>query len=95
VGFPCSGCGAWIDTPPDRFVLRCPACRAVLRSRAVDAGGSAPLFDVEVAGQPETRRRVELAWDPAQRRRLSEWLLVASIVTVALVLVLFLLARAL
>jgi hypothetical protein len=53
------------------------------------------VFDVEVAGQPETRRRVELGWNPAQRRRLSGWLLLASIVTVALVLVLLLLARAL
>jgi hypothetical protein len=76
-------------------MLRCPSCQAVLRSRAVDTSGPAPVFDVEVAGRPETRRRVELAWDPAQRRRLSTWLLVASIVTVALVLVLFLLARAL
>lgn len=76
-------------------MLRCSACGAVLRSRAVDTEGPTPAFDVEVTGRPETRRRVELAWDPAQRRRLSGWLLVASIVTVALVLVLFLLARAL
>ena len=76
-------------------MLRCPTCRAVLRSRAVDTSGAAPAFDVEVTGRPETRRRVELAWDPAQRRRLSTWLMVASVVTVALVLALFVLARAL
>ena len=59
-------------------MLRCPACRAVLRSRAVDTSGPVPVFDVEVAGQPDTRRRVELDWSPAQRQRLSTWLLVAS-----------------
>jgi hypothetical protein len=32
-------------------------------------------------------------WDEAERRRLATWLLVASVVTVGLVLVLFLLAR--
>ena len=95
VSFPCPGCDAPIDARPDRFVLRCPACRAVLRSRAVDATGAAPAFDVEVTGRPETRRRVEVAWNEAQRHRLSSWLLVASIVTAALVLVLFLLARVL
>lgn len=95
MSFPCPGCDAPIDTRPDRFMLRCPACRAVLRARPVDTGEPAPAFDVEVTGRPETRRRVELAWDPAQRRRLSVWLMTASVVTVALVLVLFLLARAL
>jgi hypothetical protein len=34
-------------------------------------------------------------WDEAARRRLSAWLLVASVVTIALVLILFLLARSL
>ena len=95
MSFPCPGCAAPVDTPPDRFMLRCPACRAVLRSRAVDTRGPVPVFDVEVAGQPDTRRRVELDWSPAQRQRLSTWLLVASVVTVALVLVLYVLARAL
>ena len=95
MSFPCPGCDAPIDARPDRFMLRCPACRAVLRSRAVDTTGKAPAFDVEVTGRPDTRRRVEVAWDEAERHRLSAWLLVASIVTVALVLVLFLLARAL
>ena len=95
MSFPCPGCDAAVDTPPDRFVLRCPACRAVLRSRAVDTSGPVPVFEGEVAGRPDTRRRVTLDWTPAQRRRLSTWLLVASVVTVALVLVLYLLARAL
>jgi hypothetical protein len=84
-----------VGTPPDRFLLRCPACRAILRSRAIDTSGPTPLFEVELAGRPETRRRVEVTWSPAQRRRLSTWLLLASIVTVALVFVLYLLAVAL
>jgi hypothetical protein len=48
---------------------------------------------VEVVGRPETRRRVELPWDEAQRHRLATWLAVASAVTLALVLVLLALAR--
>jgi hypothetical protein len=48
-----------------------------------------------VAGRPQTGRRVRVIWDEAERRRLSTWLLTASVVTIALVLVLFVLARAL
>ena len=95
MSFPCPGCGAPIDARPDRFMLRCSTCRAVIRSRPDDTSGPAPAFHVEIAGRPETRRRVEVPWDEAERRRLSTWLLVASVVTVALVLVLFLLARTL
>ena len=51
------------------------------------------MFEVQVAGRPETARRVEVPWGDAERRRLSVWLFVASVVTVALVLVLFALAR--
>jgi hypothetical protein len=59
----------------------------------VETSGPVPLFEVQVMGRPETARRVEIPWDEAERRRLSTWLLVASVVTVALVLVLFALAR--
>jgi hypothetical protein len=61
----------------------------------VETSGPEPKFEVRVAGRPETGRRVQVPWDEAERRRLSSWLLVASVVTVALVLVLFLLARSL
>lgn len=44
-------------------------------------------------GRPETLQQVEIPWNDAQRRRLSSWLLVASVVTIALVLALFVLAR--
>lgn len=78
---------------PDRFARRCPSCGVLLRSRPAETSGPAPAFEVEVAGRPETRRRVELPWDEAQRHRLSRWLVVSAAVTVALVLVLFALAR--
>lgn len=93
VAFPCPGCAAPIDARPDRFALRCPSCGALLRSRPAESSGPAPAFDVEVAGRPGTRLRVELPWDEAQRRRLSVWLVAAAAVTVALVLVLYVLAR--
>jgi DNA-directed RNA polymerase subunit RPC12/RpoP len=93
VPFTCPGCSAEIDERPDRPFLRCPACSARLRCRPTDAGGANPTFELEVAGRPETRRRVELRWDEAERRRLSRWLVVSSTITVALVVLLFLLAR--
>ena len=61
----------------------------------METSGPEPEFEVRVAGRPETGRRVQVPWDEAERHRLSSWLLVASVVTVALVLVLFLLARTL
>ena len=91
--FPCPGCDAPIDARPERFALRCPACGALLRSRAAETSGPAPAYEVEVSGRPETRRRVEVPWNEAQQRRLSGWLLWASALTVGLVLVLYALAR--
>lgn len=91
--FACPGCGANVEGSPERFARRCPSCGALLRSRPAETSGPAPVFEVEVAGRPETRRRVELPWDEAQRRRLSRWLALSAAVTVALVLVLFALAR--
>jgi len=82
-----------VAASPERFALRCPSCGALLRSRATETSGPAPAFDVEVAGRPETRKRVELPWDEAQRRRLSWWLAVSAVVTLALVAVLYALAR--
>jgi hypothetical protein len=93
VSFPCPGCDASIDARPDGLLLRCDACGARLRSRAVETSGPVPLFEVQVTGRPETLRQVPIPWDEAERHRLSAWLLVASVVTVALVLILFVLAR--
>jgi hypothetical protein len=47
---------------------------------------------VEVAGRPQTRRRIELPWDEAQRRRLFRWLALSTAVTLGLVLALLALA---
>jgi hypothetical protein len=93
VPFPCPACDAPVDASPARPATRCGSCGAVLRSRPAEADGGAPAFDVEVAGRPGVRRRVEVPWDEGQRRRLSRWLLVASAVTLALVVVLYALAR--
>jgi hypothetical protein len=82
-----------VASTPERFALRCPACGALLRSRPAETSGQAPAFDVEVTGRPETRRRVELPWDEAQRRRLARWLAASAVVTLALVVVLYVLAR--
>jgi hypothetical protein len=65
----------------------------VLRSRAVDSAEGAPAFDVEAVGRPGIVRRVEVAWDDGQRERLARWLARASAATLALVLVLYALAR--
>lgn len=94
VPFPCPACDAPVHASPARLAFRCPSCRAVLRSRPVDeGGGSAPAFEVEATGRPGVRRRVEVAWDDGQRRRLSWWLAVSAVVTLALVVVLYALAR--
>lgn len=91
--FPCPGCGSPVAQSPEAWALRCPACAAVLRSRPVEGGAAHPTYEIEVAGRPDTRRRVEVPWDEAQRRRLAAWLLWASLVTVGLVVLLYALAR--
>lgn len=91
--FPCPGCGAPIARHPERWALRCAACGALLRARPAEGGGFHPAYEVEVAGRPETRRRVEVPWDEAQGRRLAAWLFWSTLITVGLVLVLYALAR--
>jgi len=75
--------------------LRCAGCGARLSGRSIETDGSNPAFDVRVVGNPDLRRRVDVVWDDVERSRLSTWLVVASFVTLALVIVLFVLARAL
>jgi hypothetical protein len=65
----------------------------VVRCRAVETSGPAPVFEVYVAGRKETLRRVEVPWDAAQQHRLSRWLLWSCVLTLGLVLVLYVLAR--
>ncbi len=93
MGFPCPGCGAAIDRSPEAWALRCPSCGVVIRSRVGEGGGEARSYEVEVAGRPQTRRRIEVPWDEAQRRRLDAWLVWSSLVTLGLVGVLYALAR--
>jgi len=93
VSFACPGCGALVPRRPSAWALRCPTCRALLRSRALDTSGESPAYEVEVAGRPETRRRVEAPWDDRERRRLAKWLLWSSLVTLGLVPLLYLAAR--
>jgi len=78
-----------------RWLQRCGSCGVWIRARGVETSGKSPLFDVEALGRPRTRRTVEVPWDEAARRRTFGWLFVASVVTVSLVLVLYVLARSL
>jgi hypothetical protein len=82
-----------VTADPERGVLRCGACRARLRARAVDDGAPSRRYDVEVAGRPETRARVDVPWTPGEARRLRAWLLWSTAVTLCLVGVLYALAR--
>jgi hypothetical protein len=93
VPFACPGCGEIVLASPDRWGLRCPACRRVLRTRVLDGSGPERLYDVEVAGQPATRRRVAVAWTPDESRRLRVWLAWSTVLTLGLVVVLYALAR--
>lgn len=93
MAFPCPGCLAPVDASPEAWALRCPACGGAIRSRSVEGGGTEPAYDVEIAGRPETRRRIEVPWDEVQRRRLRTWLAWSSAVTVGLVAALYALAR--
>jgi len=65
----------------------------VLRTRALDGSGPERLYDVEVAGQPATRRRVAVAWTADESRRLRVWLAWSTVLTLGLVVVLYALAR--
>jgi hypothetical protein len=93
VPFDCPGCGAAIGRDPARWGLRCPACRRVLRTRALDVSGAEREFEVEVTGHPETRRRIAVAWTPDEARRLRAWLAWSTVLTLGLVVVLYALAR--
>ena len=93
MSFPCPACNEEIHASPDRWGLRCPACRRVLRTRALDTSGPERLYDVEVTGRPETRRRVAVPWTPDEARRLRTWLAWSTVLTLGLVAVLYALAR--
>lgn len=91
--FPCPGCAETIQASPGRWGLRCPSCRRVLRTRALDTSGPERAYEVEVAGQPATRRRIEVPWTADDARRLRAWLVWSTVLTLGLVVVLYALAR--
>ena len=92
--FPCPGCQAVIDRSPEAWALRCPACGRVIRARALDAvSGDVRAYEVEITGRPETRRRIEVPWSDQETARLRQWLVWSTVLTLALVAVLFAAAR--
>ena len=92
--FPCPGCQAPIDRSPEAWALRCPACGRVIRARATDAAsGDVRAYEVEITGRPETRRRIEVPWTDQETARLRQWLVWSTVLTLALVAVLFAAAR--
>jgi hypothetical protein len=93
MAFPCPGCGAAVAADPESWALRCPSCRRLMRSRALESDGPHRAYEVEIVGQPETRRRIDVAWGENEGRRLGAWLLWSSLLTVGLVVVLYALAR--
>ena len=93
MAFDCPGCGAAVDRSPAGWAIRCPSCRRVIRTRAVDTSGPDRAYEVEVAGRPETRRRVGVPWTPDESRRLRRWLAWSTALTLGLVLVLYAAAR--
>ena len=73
-------------------LLRCPTCSRWLRRRVTT--GETRAYDVEILGDPVTRRRVEVPWEDAgSRRRMRRLLLLASAATLGLLPLLYLLAR--
>jgi hypothetical protein len=94
VPFPCPGCQAVIDRSPEAWALRCPACGRVIRARALDAvSGDVRAYEVQITGRPETRRRIEVPWSDQETARLRQWLVWSTVLTLALVAVLFAAAR--
>lgn len=91
--FDCPGCGAAVDRSPAWWAMACPSCRRVIRSRAVDTSGPDRAYEVEIAGRPETRRRVAVPWTADESRRLRRWLVWSTTLTLGLVLVLYAAAR--
>jgi hypothetical protein len=66
----------------------------VIRARALDAvPGDVRAYEVEITGRPDTRRRVEVPWTEEETARLRRWLIWSTVLTLALVGVLFAAAR--
>jgi hypothetical protein len=92
VTFPCPACDADVPGPP-RAIGRCPACRAVLRSRPRDGEGALRTVEVDAVGRPGARRTVQVPWSERDERSLRAWLSWSTAITLGLVLLLLALAR--
>lgn len=92
MAFACPGCGAGVERSPEARVLRCPTCRALLSSRALE-DGPARRYEVQVVRRPDTRRVVEVPWTSGEARRLRAWLAWSTVVTLGLIGVLYAAAR--
>jgi hypothetical protein len=58
----------------------------VIRSRALDAmSGRSRVYEIELVGSPETRRRLEVPWSAEEDTRLRRWLLWSTVLTLGLV----------
>jgi hypothetical protein len=83
-----------VPRSPEAWALRCPSCRRVIRARPVDEAAAGTLaYEVEIAGRPETRRRIEVPWTEEESARLRRWLVWSTVLTLGLVGVLFAIAR--
>jgi hypothetical protein len=94
VAFPCPGCDAVVPHSPEAWAIRCPSCKGVIRARPLDAfTGDTRAYEVQMTGRPETRRRIEIPWTDQEAGQLRRWLLWSTVLTLALVGVLFAAAR--
>jgi hypothetical protein len=89
VAFPCPTCGAAVTSSPEWRLLRCASCGAWLRARPlVDGGGSARRYRVYGLRPRTAPREVELTWDGTAAATLGGWLAWATLLTLALVVLL-------
>jgi hypothetical protein len=65
----------------------------VLRSHAVETDGLERVYEVTVAGEPQTATRVAVPWTADESRRLRRWLFWSTALTLGLVVVLYAAAR--
>ncbi len=82
-----------VEASPESWFFRCRSCGKLIRSRASSSSETARVYEIEIVGRPQTRRRIELPWTQTQQARLERRLLGFSLVTVSLVILLFLIAR--
>lgn len=73
--------------------LRCPGCGRLLRSRVRSSREAVRVYDVELLGRPETRRRVEVPWTEEDGTRMRRWLVWSTFLTLGLLAALYWAAR--